>query len=295
MRVRTFGYFFRESLKSIARNGWMSVASIATVSVSLIILGAFVLVVANTNYIAHTMESDVEIAAFLYVDTPREDARDLADEIASMEGVADVRLVPKEEGLKQLNEQFGEGHDLVSALDGQNPLPDYLVVRAEVPEDVPVIAGKIEGLADIETVNYGQGVVEKLFSLAHWIRVGGIVTIALLAAGTLFLIAITVRVTIFARKREIKIMKYVGATNWFIRWPFFIEGMLLGFTGALVACIALYFSYMVLVDKVSITLSFLPLISDIALLKRILLVVLACGPVVGAMGSILSLRRFLHV
>ena len=154
-----------------------------------------------------------------------------------------MELVTKEEGLRQLNEQFGKDHDLIAAMGGENPLPDYLLVRAEDPEKVPVLAQKIEALDYIESVDYGQGVVERLFSLTNWIRVGGLVTIILLAAATVFLIAITIRITIFARKKEIEIMQCVGATRWFIRCPFFLEGMFLGFTGSLIACITLYFSY----------------------------------------------------
>ena len=164
MKLRTYGYFIRQAFKSIFRNGWMSAASIATVSVSLIILGAFVLVVANTNYIASQMESDVEIAAYLEVETPEEETEDIQETISDLAGVSQVELVTKEEGLRQLNEQFGKDHDLIAAMGGENPLPDYLLVRAEDPEKVPVLAQKIEALDYIESVDYGQGVVERLFS-----------------------------------------------------------------------------------------------------------------------------------
>ncbi|HHX94417.1 MAG TPA: ABC transporter permease [Clostridia bacterium] len=295
MKLRTYGYFIRQAFKSIFRNGWMSAASIATVSVSLIILGAFVLVVANTNYIASQMESDVEIAAYLEVETPEEETEDIQETISDLAGVSQVELVTKEEGLRQLNEQFGKDHDLIAAMGGENPLPDYLLVRAEDPEKVPVLAQKIEALDYIESVDYGQGVVERLFSLTNWIRVGGLVTIILLAAATVFLIAITIRITIFARKKEIEIMQCVGATRWFIRCPFFLEGMFLGFTGSLIACITLYFSYLFLVGKINSALSFLPVVTDLNLLLSILLIVLVAGPFVGAIGSMLSLRRFLQV
>jgi cell division transport system permease protein len=295
MKLRTYGYFFKQAFKSIFRNGWMSAASIATVSVSLIILGAFVLVVANTNYIASQIESDVEIAAYLEVETPEEETEYIRETISDLAGVSQVELVTKEEGLKQLNEQFGKDHDLIAAMGGENPLPDYILVRAEDPEKVPVLAQKIETLDYIESVDYGQGVVERLFSLTNWIRVGGLVTIILLAVATVFLIAITIRITIFARKKEIEIMQCVGATRWFIRCPFFLEGMFLGFTGSLIACITLYFSYLFLIDKINSALSFLPVVTDLNLLLGILLIVLVAGPFVGAIGSMLSLRRFLQV
>jgi len=295
MKVRTLGYFFHQALKSMLRNFWMSFASVATVAISLIILGAFVLLIANTNYIAQKVESDVEIAVFLLVDTPEEEVNAVGEEIRAIPGVAKVELIPKEEGLQQLSRQFGKEHDLIRALGGKNPLPDYYIVKAESPEKVPSIVEAIETMPNVEKVNYGQGVVEKLFSLARWIRVGGIITIGLLAVCTVFLIAITIRLTIFARKKEINIMKFVGATDWFIRWPFFIEGMFLGLLGSLMACITLYFSYIFLVDKITVTFSFLPVLKDVSVLRNMLLLVLAAGPLVGALGSLLSLRKFLQV
>jgi len=295
MKLRNLRYFFREAFRSIFRNGWMSVASVATVTVSLIILGAFVLVVANTNYIASQMESDVEIAAYLEVDTPREETEAIKDSVAELPGVAEVELVPKEEGLEQLSRQFGEDHDLVAAIGGENPLPDYILVKAEQPERVPALAKQIEQMDKVESVDYGQGVVERLFSLTNWIRVGGLVTIGLLAAATVFLIAITIRLTIFARKKEIEIMQCVGAGRWFIRAPFFLEGLFLGLSGSLAASLVLYFSYNMLVEKINSTLSFLPVVTDINLLIHILLIVLVAGPFVGAVGSMFSLRRFLQV
>lgn len=295
MKLSNLRYFFRESFKSIFRNGWMSAASIATVTVSLIILGAFVLVVANTNYIASQMESDVEIAAYLEVDTPEEETEAIQDSVADLPGVAEVTLVPKEEGLEQLSQQFGKDHDLVSAMGGENPLPDYFLVKAEQPERVAQLAKQIEAMDNVESVDYGQGVVERLFSLTNWIRVGGLVTIGLLAAATVFLIAITIRLTIFARKKEIEIMQCVGASRWFIRAPFFLEGLFLGLTGSVAASLVLYFSYNMLVEKINSTLTFLPVVTDFNLLINILLVVLVAGPLVGAVGSMFSLRRFLQV
>jgi len=295
MKVKTIGYFFKQALKSILRNFWMSFASVATVAVSLIILGAFILLTANTSYIAHEVEQDVEIAVFLYVDTPEDEVKALGDELQDIPGVASVELVPKEEGLRQLSRQFGEEHDLVSALGGKNPLPDYYIVKAEEPQKVSLIVKEIEKLPHVEKVNYGQGVVEKLFSITRWIRIGGIVTVAVLAACTVFLIAVTIRLTIYARRKEVNIMKSVGATNWFIRWPFLLEGIFLGFFGALIASIVLYFSYILLIDKITAAFSFLPVQRDLSVLKNMVLVVLPTGPLIGFLGSLLSLQRYLKI
>ncbi|HBT20865.1 MAG TPA: cell division protein FtsX [Peptococcaceae bacterium] len=295
MKFKTFGYFIKQALKSIVRNFWMSFASVATVAVCLIILGAFILLTSNTNYIAQKVESDVEIAVFLYVDTPEEEVRALGDKLEKIPGVASVELVPKEEGLRQLSRQFGEGHDLVSALGGKNPLPDYYIVKAEEPKKVSLIVKEIEKMPHVEKVNYGQGVVEKLFSITRWIRIGGIATIAVLGACTVFLIAVTIRLTIYARRKEINIMKSVGATNWFIRWPFLLEGMFLGFFGSLIASIILYFTYILLMDKISAALSFLPVQKDMSVLRNMILIVMPAGPLIGFLGSLLSLQKYLKI
>ncbi|NLO89862.1 MAG: ABC transporter permease [Clostridia bacterium] len=295
MKVKTIGYFFTQALKSILRNFWMSLASVATVAVSLIILGAFILLTANTNYIAQAVEQDVEIAVFLYVDTPENKVKALGDKLEDISGVDSVELIPKEEGLRQLSKQFGEEHDLVSALGGENPLPDYYIVKAEEPQQVSTIVKEIEKLPHVEKVNYGQGVVEKLFSITRWIRIGGIVVVAVLAACTVFLIAVTIRLTVYARRKEVNIMKSVGATNWFIRWPFLLEGIFLGFFGALIASTVLYFSYIIFLDKITAAMSFLPIQRDLSILKNVALVVLPSGPLIGFLGSFLSLQRYLKI
>ena len=206
--------------------------------------------------------------------------------------MSSIEFISKEKAYSKI--KFGKEHDLLKALDGNNPLPDYYLVKAKEPDKVPVIVQETEAMPYVEKVNYGQGIVEPLFKIANWIRVGGAVTVILLAVCTVFLIAVTVRLTIFARRREINIMKFVGATNWFIRWPFFI-GSVLGLMGSASACLVLYFSYNFLADKIILTFAFLPILKDAAVIKRMSLIVLGGGPLVGALGSMLSVHRFLQV
>ncbi|KKM09757.1 cell division protein FtsX [Clostridiales bacterium PH28_bin88] len=295
MKPRTIGYFFRQAFISVRRNGWMSVASAATVAIALFILGAFLLLVINANSVASWLESNVEIAVFLDVDAPRDKAVQISKEVAALEGVAEVKLVPKEEGLADLSRRFGDGHDLLAALGGKNPLPDYLRVKAQKPDDVPLVAEAVAALAGVEKVDYGEGTVKRLFSLLAWIRWIGLITMGLVSLAAVFLVAITVRLTVFARRREIGIMKYVGATDWFIRWPFFLEGMFLGMTGSVVAVGALYLSYVLLVDSMTAVVSFLPLVTEAEMVLGLLSWLLLAGTVVGALGSAVSVRRFLRV
>ncbi|MEW6662165.1 MAG: permease-like cell division protein FtsX [Bacillota bacterium] len=294
MKLRTVGYFLRQAAISTRRNGWMSLASAATVAIALFVLGAFLLVIMNTNYIAQELESSIEIAVYLEVDTPREKSFNLKDEIARLPQVAEVVLVTKEEALDQLSKRWGDNKDLLAAVGGINPLPDYFRVKAVNPSQVPELAQLMAGMDLVEKVDYGEGAVTRLFSLLAWIRMVGLVTMALVSLAAIFLIAITVRLTVFARRREIAIAKWVGASDWFVRWPFFLEGVLLGLAGALVSMLALYGAYTLLVDSVTQIVPFLPVVTDIQLVSKMLFWLLAAGVTVGAVGSAVSVHRFLR-
>ncbi|MGI6285810.1 permease-like cell division protein FtsX [Neomoorella humiferrea] len=295
MKFRTFGYFFKQAGISLWRNFWMSLAAAASVAISMFLLGAFLLLVFNVNYIASRLQSNVEIAAFFRVDMPRQEAYQIMDRVKGMPGVAEVILVPKEEGLKELSRQFGGEGELLEATGGVNPLPDYLRVRVANPETIHEIARAIANLPGVEKVNYGQEVVERLFAVVRWLRWLGAGVILVLGLGALFLIVLTIRLTVYSRRREISIMKYVGATDWFIRWPFFLEGLFLGLAGSACAALAVYISYKLLLQRLETALVFIPLLNDQQLLLNSVFCLAAGGALVGALGSLLSIRRFLKV
>ena len=295
MKIRTVGYFFKESLKSLFRNGWMSVASVATVAVSLFICGVFWLLVLNVNNIATSLESEVEIRAFIREEVPQSQSLALQKEIAAYPGTKEVTFVSKEEALLSLKKQFGNEQSLLAALDGKNPLPDSLVIKTKAASDVIPIAQRLEKNPLLEKVRYGKGIVEKLFALINWVRLLGLGMMILLAVGAVVLIAITIRLTVYSRRREITIMKYVGATDWFIRWPFLLEGMFLGLLGSLCAAGVLFWAYAVLLDNISTSLGFIKLVQQPEALWQIALGLMVLGTFLGATGSVISLRRFLRV
>lgn len=295
MKVSTFGHLIIQGFRSLWRNGWMSVASIGTVTITLFIFGLFLLLVLNTNHIASSVESDVEIAAFLDVDLPEEKVLAVGEQLDKIMGVTAVTFVPKEESLEQLTKTFGRDHDLVAALDGKNPLPDYYRVKTLDPTQVGTVARMIGRMAEVEEVRYGQEYVDRLFAVTHWIRISGVALMTLLSVAAVFLIATTIRLTVFARRREIAIMRLVGATNWFIRWPFILEGTFLGLIGASLAVLILLFSYLGVIDQLRTSIPFVPLMTDVNLLKQLLTGMLLAGIALGICGSVLSLRRFLKV
>ncbi|MDX9870900.1 MAG: permease-like cell division protein FtsX [Clostridia bacterium] len=295
MRLSSFSYALRDALRSLWRNKFMTVASVATVAISLLILGAAWLLVLNSNYLASAMESELEINVYLKDDVPREEAVLMEEVFADIAGVAEVVFVPREKGLQELEDRFSEDTGLLEALGDRNPLPDIYRLKANDAVNVPAIAEMASSLDRVENVRYGQGLVERLLALTDWLHTAGVVMIVAIAVASVFLIATTIRLTVFARRREIGIMKLVGATNWYIRWPFFLEGMLIGFMGAAIAVGVIHLFYAELTKNIASTVSFVPIMTDRTMLNEIFRNLLLLGTGLGALGSAVSLRRFLKV
>jgi cell division transport system permease protein len=295
MKIRTGEYFVTEAVKSLRHNGLMSIASITTVALSLLILGTFLMMVLNLNHLASELESKVEISVYLKDSLDDRATREVGTRITQLTGVTEVTFVSKDEALVKFKQRLGEQQSLLSALGDSNPLPNAFEVKVDQPAQVKPVAQAISQLNGVENAKFGQEVVEKLFQLTQMIRIFGLILIIFLAFAALFIISNTIRITVFARRREIGIMKYVGATDWFIRWPFLLEGIILGFGGALIAVLFLAQSYNMLTDKVVQSMAFLPLIPRYPFVTEISLFLLVAGTVIGALGSTISLRRFLKV
>lgn len=293
MSFSSLGYVIKETALSLKRNAWMSLASISTVGISLLILGFAFALVYNTNRITTTIESDIEISAFIQLDLTRDQVQVIKNKIEAFDGVKSVELLTKEQALQQF--QTSLGNDVLSNLGGNNPLPDKLTIKAQNAKQVKDLAGRVEGITGVDKVRYGQGIVERILLFTHWVRWLGFAMIGLLALGSVVLISITIRLTVFARRREIQIMKFVGAADWFIRWPFLLEGMLLGLAGAAVASVIVDYGYLGLVAYLKQNLAFIPVSNDGSFILQLTLLLLGSGTLIGALGSIISLRKFLKV
>ncbi|AOZ93271.1 permease-like cell division protein FtsX [Paenibacillus crassostreae] len=304
MNFNTFLRHLREGCKNVFRNGWMSIASITSIVVSLFVLGVFILLVVNVNQLADDVDSTVEIRTYLNLDVDEKMRETINTEIGLMPEVSKVTFISKEQGLLEFSEGLGEdGKALLEGFDNDNnPLPDTLVVEVIEAKTVPQVADKISALNEVHPespimkVNYGEGAVEKLFKITRAVRNIGFIFVAVLGVMSMFLISNTIRVTILARRREIGIQKLVGATNSFIRWPFFIEGALIGGIGSLATVGILILGYDQLIQAISkditLGLTLVPL-ADIWLLISTLL--LAIGILIGIWGSTVSIRKFLKV
>lgn len=297
MKIRTFGYFIREAFKSMHRNAWLGLASVGTVSVSLIIVGLSVVTILNTNYLAARLESNVEIISYLKDTVTPGETLELTEKIKTIPGVAKVSFVSKDQALIEFRKELGDQQDMVDALGESNPLPNLYKITTISPQDVQTVANKLQAYNEMEKVDYGKGVVEKLFSITKWVRMVGLIVISLLSLAAVFLIATTIRLTVFARRREIEIMRMLGASNWFIRWPFLLEGMALGFCGAVIAVLVVNVSYAAFTDYVIRDLNFniFGLQTDPRLMLIIGGAMLGAGTLLGALGSGISMRKFLNV
>ncbi|GAA3412735.1 permease-like cell division protein FtsX [Paenibacillus hodogayensis] len=305
MRISTFGRHMKEGARNVARNGWMTFASISAISISLFVLGIFLLLALNVNRLADQFESQIEIRVYLEVNTSEQLRNTVQRDIAALPDVRKVTFVSKEEGLVILREKMGdEGKELLEGFDGDNnPLNDSFTVEVTDPRLVGSVAEQIKAMDAarnpplIYKINYGKGTVETLFKATDIVRNVGLVFVLLLAFTAMFLISNTIKITIVARRREIGIMKLVGATNSFIRWPFFIEGSLLGFIGSAIPVGVLLWGYAEFLKYTQVPLG-LMLIRLIPLHELVFIIpvlLVGIGVMIGIWGSLLSVRKFLKV
>ncbi|MDD4320418.1 MAG: permease-like cell division protein FtsX [Acidaminococcaceae bacterium] len=295
MSLSTKEYFVKETFKSIKRNQLMSFASVSTVAVSLLVLGMFLLMVMNANNLAKYLESQVQISVYMEDSASQNTLTAAEKSLKTMPGVTKVTSITKTQAMAKFKQRLGDQNRLLDALGEENPFPYSFDVQVDKPERIAQIVPKIDEMKGVETAKFGQEVVEHMFKLTKLLRMGGLLLVFLLAMATLFIISNTIRITVFARRREVSIMKYVGATNWFIRWPFLLEGMFLGFAGAMVASLVLIQIYLALQEKVYATLAFFPLITAWPFLAYLSLFLIITGTAIGAAGSCIPLRKFLDV
>ena len=295
MKIQTIEYYFREVLLSMIRKRWMTFASIGTVAVSLFVLGVFLILVMNMNKMASSLESQVQISVYINDDLPEAGRKEIERMTRDMKSVTAIEYVPREKALKILQERLGENKKILDALGESNPLPNSFLVTVGNAEDVKKTAALIADLYGVEEVKYGQDVAANLFELTHLIRFFGLILMALLLFATVFIISNTIRLTVFARRKEIAIMKYVGATDWFIRWPVILEGVGLGIIGGGVSAIILRSFYSAMITKIYESLAFFPMVEQYPFMNYLTVALIVAGIFIGILGSTVSLKRFMEV
>ena len=295
MNFSTIWYYLKETFTSLKRNSLMSIASISTVALSILVLGMFLTMVLNVNNLAKHLENQVQVTVYMADSATADQLKNMDAALRGTEGIVKVTPVTKAQALKNFKERLGEQQKLLDALGEDNPFPYSFEIQVDRPERIGQLVPVIEKMPGVETAKFGQEVVEHIFQLTRILRVGGVALIRMLAIATLFIISNTIRITVFARRREVNIMKYVGATDWFIRWPFLLEGMIIGFVGAAIAAAALFQLYNAAQQKIYATLSFFPMLPSWPYMYYLCGGLIVVGTLIGACGSSISLRKFLDV
>ncbi|MFF2483626.1 permease-like cell division protein FtsX [Paenibacillus sp. NPDC058071] len=305
MKFSTFLRHIRVGFLNIIRNGWMSFASISSMFISLFLLGVFLLLAFNLSSIASDFENQVQIRVYLQTNIEKEKITELQNKIGRITEVSKVTFVPKEEGLELLRKNLGEsGDDLLDGYDKEsNPLPDSFTVEVYEPQTIEAAAqeidkiNKADDMAPITRIKYGQGTVETLFKITNAVRLIGFAIAIALGVTAMFLISNMIKMTIIARRREIGIMKLVGATNSFIRWPFFIEGAMIGVITSVMTTAAVLFSYSKLLEltRVELGLMMLKLVPVEECGWTVALIIISLGTLLGVWGSTISVRKYLKV
>ena len=295
MKIRTFGYYIKEGLKSIVKNRVMSIASISTVAAALFILGIFMILVANVNSLIGDVENTIEIKAFLEDNVTTIQRNQIEKDIKAISGVKDVRYESKEEALEKVKNRLGNNQELTKGFEAENPFPAAYIIKVDNPEVVKSVSSQISKIGGIYEVKDGQQYIDKIISITRLVKVSSLVLMIILGTISIFLISNTIKLAVYARKREINIMKYIGATDWFIRWPFLIEGVLLGIFGAMISIVVLYFGYRYVNNAVSAELWVFTLVPPSQIISSLVWQFTLIGMVIGGLGSSISLRKFLSV
>lgn len=302
MRISTFGYSMKQGVKNIGRNKMFSIASIATMAACIFLFGLFYSIVINFNYIVEKAEEGVAITVFFDDDATQAQKDKIGKDLENADGVLEVNYVSAEDAWNSFQEDyFGESSELAEGFKSDNPLANsdnYEVYMADVEKQADVVKFA-EGLDGVRKIKKSDIVAKTLTSVNRLVGYVSIAIIVILLAVSVFLISNTVTMGVTVRREEIAIMKYIGAKDGFVRAPFVFEGLLIGFIGALIPLVMLYFMYEKAIQYVMTRFSLLNNIIDflpvVSVYRTLLPVGIALGVGIGFVGSFFTIRKHLRV
>lgn len=315
MAPSNLGYSTKEAFRHFFRNWTTSFGAVITIFLSLFIIGLFIVGSVLVNSAIGNVEDQVTIQAYISDDASDEAVEAYQDKLERMDNVKNVEFVSKEDALEEYSSSISSNADAtLSALDGQNPLPRSFRIEMEDPSQVEAMADEIKADSDFreivddantdvddkdadvaENVRYGQEEVSRLFQLTNYIRIAAVVLVALLTFVAFIFINNTIRLSITARRREIAIMRLVGASNGFIRGPFITEGVLQALLGALFSIGVLELFRNLVVPKVASGISFVSFNVPMEIYYATYGALVLLGVIIGLFGSAIAMRRYLKV
>lgn len=290
--LNSIDFFIREAWTGFKRSPIMSFVAVGTVIVSLTIFGVFLMGVVNIGSIMGSISSSVEIAAYMDKNMENYEVDALSKKISVLRGVTKVKYVTRETAWKNFKAEYGDRLHLDDVMT-DNPLPDTFIIEVEVPELVPLVAKQVSAMPTISEVRYSGKLLDQIESLASAVRIGGLILVCMLSVATLLIVINTIRLTVIAREKDISVMKLVGATNTFIKWPFIIEGLLIGIIGSAFSFAILKMSYDIVMYQINTSMPFLPVISDQSHLILVYLIVGCVGVFLGMLGGYISVSKSL--
>ena len=301
MRIRTTKYILKEGIINTYRNKLMSLASLIIITATLVVLGFFYLIVANLTQNMKPLQDQPEIQIFCFSQLDDTQVKQVETAIKDDQRIKQFTTVSKKEAFEKAAKQLlGDRSDLLEGLD-ESFMPVSFIVKLKNSKDNKLVTEKFKEMDNlVETVKSPQKAIDFISVLTNWVPIiSGFLLIVLLTI-SIFIISNTIKLTVFARRREINIMKYIGATDWFIRWPFIIEGVIIGLMGAVIAFITVGLVYNTFVDKFNHVLlntgnSILQLVTLNSILVQVVAAYGIIGVSVGAVGSMISIRKYLHV
>ena len=296
MIFRNVKYFFVQGVKGLVSNSLMTLASIGIVIASLVLFGFFLLFGMNLNAVGEQIKEQCEINVYMPNEMSRDGVREIGSALGEIEYVKEAQLYTKEERLQNYREGvYQERAEVIDTLEEDNPLRDaYILVLEDVTKanEVASAAAKIEGVQEV--VNR-QDLIQQILSITNTVKHVSVWLLLILAFISVFIISNTIKLGMFSRRKEINIMKFVGATNWFIRWPFIIEGMLIGVVGAACAFFIVMIGYGSVLPTVQEFMGNIELLTSAEVINMVIALFLVMGMGIGMTGSGLSIRKHLHV
>lgn len=298
MKIKTSWYMLKESFKNLWRNRLMSLASMSSVAATLLILGLVFILMVNISSLADGARDQFDsIQVYLEEGLSKAEIESIGNEMYGIEGIDQIVFESKTKALENMKKQWGDYGYLLDGLE-TNPLPMSFVIYLDDISKSQTVYEKLKNFDGVEDIKYYKDTIDRIVKISNYVKNTGFIVIIVLIFISTFIIGNTIKIAIATRKREIGIMKYVGATNWFIRWPFLIEGTLLGVLGAAISIIIVYFTYKYTYNIV--TTDFYAIIAVYvkpldAIMDDITYLFLVLGSGIGAFGSIISLRKYLRV
>ena len=301
MKYSILGYFIGEGFSNVFKNKKSTGASLMIMCATMIIFGIFLILGENINHFVDEVESEQGISVFVKNEATQEQIDELGEKIRAIDGVNTVDFVSKDKALEQMKERFGERQDLLEGYEGENNIftASYVVTLTDLTKSKSV-QDQISTYTDVvKKINSKDEVTSTLINLANGIKIVTGVILVLLVIISIFIIANTIKLTVHARRKEISIMKYVGATNNFIRWPFIVEGMIIGILASIISIVIVGFAYNFVAEKLVnaefMQLINMSLISFSDMFSSIIFVYMLLGIGIGVLGSVISMRKYLKV